>query len=328
MKDRVPTPGQEGRVKITPESGGAAYYAKLEMADNPIQAGDEPIKANLLPDDVATKLGLQGNAQVKDALLRVAPWRLLTIYDVAGAYVFDPADFPGVSEIGAFIIGAGASGTAAIGRDYPSIGGASGRTRAIIRKAPFLTTFSLVVGQGGVAVTTSGNNISGQDGSSSAFDGVTASGGKKGDFNTTESLVPAGGQAPLILGEGPTANVTRPPFAFGEVISTTMGYGGVVRQNPMFPNECLNPFDGKRICIAGGSRYMNSNSGGLVYEESIAITDDYGNTGSVAAYSESGNVIAIKGTSYGCGGGAALAANEGTATSAAGCDGAVLIYGR
>ena len=70
MKDRVPTPGQEGRVKITPESGGAAYYAKLEMADNPTQAGDEPIKANLLPDDVASALGLTGNPQVKDALMR------------------------------------------------------------------------------------------------------------------------------------------------------------------------------------------------------------------------------------------------------------------
>ena len=68
MKDRVPTPGQEGRVKITPESGGVAYYAKLEMADNPTQVGDEPIKANLLPDDVATALGLTGNPQVKDAL--------------------------------------------------------------------------------------------------------------------------------------------------------------------------------------------------------------------------------------------------------------------
>ena len=71
MKDRVPTPGQEGRVKITPESGGAAYYAKLEMADNPIQVGDEPIKANLLPDDVATALGLTGNPQVKDALEKI-----------------------------------------------------------------------------------------------------------------------------------------------------------------------------------------------------------------------------------------------------------------
>jgi hypothetical protein len=69
MKDRVPTPGQEGRVRITPEGGGAAYYAKLEMADNPTQAGDEPIKTNLLPDAVATLLKLtQPNPQVKDAL--------------------------------------------------------------------------------------------------------------------------------------------------------------------------------------------------------------------------------------------------------------------
>ena len=326
MLDRVPT--KPNRYAVYDENHNFLRYEYHERADEPTQVGDALNKANLLPDDVATKLGLQGNAQVKDALLRVAPWRLLTIYDVAGAYVFDPADFPGVSEIGAFIIGAGASGTAAVGNvNHPSIGGASGRTRAIIRKAPFLTTFSLVVGQGGVAVTASDNKFSGQDGSSSAFDGVTASGGKKGDYDTKESLVPAGGQSPLILASGPTANVTRPPFAFGEVISTTMGSGGTVRQNPMFPNECLNPFDGKRICIAGGSRYNNSNSG-LVYEESIAITDDYGNTGSVVAFSESGNVIAIKGTSYGCGGGAALNTRGGTATSAAGCDGAVLIYGR
>lgn len=77
MKDRIPTPGQEGRVKITPESGGAAYYAKLEMADNPTQAGDEPIKANLLPDAVATALGLTGNPQVADALALIDTVRTL-----------------------------------------------------------------------------------------------------------------------------------------------------------------------------------------------------------------------------------------------------------
>ena len=55
MEDRIPTPGQEGRVKITPESGNP-FYAKLEMADNPAQEGTALNKANLLSDATAAKL--------------------------------------------------------------------------------------------------------------------------------------------------------------------------------------------------------------------------------------------------------------------------------
>ena len=34
-------------------------------------------KANLLPDEVATKLGLHGNPQVKDALSRIVPPQII-----------------------------------------------------------------------------------------------------------------------------------------------------------------------------------------------------------------------------------------------------------
>ena len=39
VENRVPTPGQEGRVLITPEGGGAPYYATIQMADTPLADG-------------------------------------------------------------------------------------------------------------------------------------------------------------------------------------------------------------------------------------------------------------------------------------------------
>ena len=54
MKDRQPT--RPGRVRITPENG-EAYYAVMEMADEPTEVGTPPIKANLLKDSTAALLG-------------------------------------------------------------------------------------------------------------------------------------------------------------------------------------------------------------------------------------------------------------------------------
>ena len=59
MKDRQPT--RPGRVRITPESG-EAYYAVMEMADEPTEVGTPPTKVNLLKDSTAALLG--GNADM------------------------------------------------------------------------------------------------------------------------------------------------------------------------------------------------------------------------------------------------------------------------
>ena len=61
MEDRVPTPGQEGRVLITPEDGSAPYYATLTMADNPTNPGTPLNKETLLQD--ATETALFGSAE-------------------------------------------------------------------------------------------------------------------------------------------------------------------------------------------------------------------------------------------------------------------------
>lgn len=65
MKDRVPA--YPGRVTLTPVGGQANTY-DMAMADEPTQAGDAPVKANLLTDATATALGLTSDATVNDAL--------------------------------------------------------------------------------------------------------------------------------------------------------------------------------------------------------------------------------------------------------------------
>ena len=64
MYDRIPTPGQEGRMLISPE-GGTPYYATVAMADNPTQEGTLINKATLLKDATAALFGL-GTAAVPD----------------------------------------------------------------------------------------------------------------------------------------------------------------------------------------------------------------------------------------------------------------------
>ena len=60
MEDRIPTPGQEGRVLITPENGDPAFYAKITMADNPTNNGTPLTKETLLQD--GTEVQIFGNA--------------------------------------------------------------------------------------------------------------------------------------------------------------------------------------------------------------------------------------------------------------------------
>ena len=51
MQDRIPAPGKEGRVLITPENDSAPFYAKVEMSDSPTQEGTPLNKATLLSDE-------------------------------------------------------------------------------------------------------------------------------------------------------------------------------------------------------------------------------------------------------------------------------------
>lgn len=69
MKDRVSQ--SPGRVLITPEDGGAPFYAVMARADQPVEPGTALNKANLLSDSTAAALGLSGDSTVNDAFARL-----------------------------------------------------------------------------------------------------------------------------------------------------------------------------------------------------------------------------------------------------------------
>lgn len=69
MKDRIPA--NPGRVLVTPENGGAAYYATLTRADNPTQEGTPLNKANLLTDATAALFGFGADAVPNDILAAI-----------------------------------------------------------------------------------------------------------------------------------------------------------------------------------------------------------------------------------------------------------------
>lgn len=67
MRDRVPTPGKENRVRIT-QDDGQIVEGVLSYADDATQEGSAYSKANVLPDDVCAELGLDSDtAEPKDA---------------------------------------------------------------------------------------------------------------------------------------------------------------------------------------------------------------------------------------------------------------------
>lgn len=72
MQDRTPTPGQEGRVLITPEDGSPAYYAKISMADNPTQEGTPYDKLNVLQDVTCYAIGIPHTSTPNEAFLALA----------------------------------------------------------------------------------------------------------------------------------------------------------------------------------------------------------------------------------------------------------------
>lgn len=72
MQDRIPTPGMEGRVLVTPEGGGTPFYATITMADNPTQEGTPWATVTVLQNSTAALYGLGGDA-VPDDVFSMLP---------------------------------------------------------------------------------------------------------------------------------------------------------------------------------------------------------------------------------------------------------------
>lgn len=114
MKDRIPTPGLEGRLLITPEDGSPAFYARAAMADNPTEQGTPFATATMLTDEVAAMFGMDGSAVPNDifSILSVRAKIATGTYTGTSKY---GADNPNQLTIGenakmVFIMGASANG--------------------------------------------------------------------------------------------------------------------------------------------------------------------------------------------------------------------------
>lgn len=300
-------------------------------ADGWEQIGSALNKANLLPDDVATTLGLDSatNPQIKDALLAVAPWRLLQAYTVAGAYTFTVPE--GVTTIGVTVIAAGGAGGGARSNspDYPEScaqGGASGNVKHFIMNVVSLETYTAVVGAGGIHSENLTTNGRAPSGGSSSFGGVVVIGGQGGyakasNYSWSYVEVTEGGQGPLCVTRYPERFSEHPEAPFGGISDMTYDQNG----NPKVQ------FVGKvDVPIFDFSLVFASAGGGML----ATSTDSYCQTGGKVTHGSGGDATTNGGanaTGYGNGGGGfAVNYNNRSSTHRAGngSDGAVLIYER
>lgn len=263
----------------------------------------------------------QGSAEAINAY-----WEEVEKWTTRGTYTWTAPDLFGGKPyiIGVVVIGAGGGGCSNVTSfsGDTSFGGASGHASFCVLKVYPGSTHSITVGAGGAGIYTSTSDSSsqkGRDGSPSAFDDVTASGGEGGGRGTA----PAGGQGPFI----PLSETDTTPY--GGVVKTWQANMLGVPCRGTTPAECVNPFTLQPILAAGGSCAEGYVSNAKT--QTSANVNGYRTSGS--KYSETGTILAAtKGTLPGCGGGAVLVRNMSLVASAAegayGCDGAVYIYKR
>lgn len=96
MEDRIPA--NPGRVLVTPENGGAAYYATLTRADNPTQEGTPLNKANLLTDATAALFGLGANAVPNDVFSTVRALIARNATDIANGVKIATGSYTGTGN--------------------------------------------------------------------------------------------------------------------------------------------------------------------------------------------------------------------------------------
>ena len=95
MRDRLPTPGKENRVKIT-QDDGTAVEGVLSYADDATQEGSPYTKGNVLPDEVCNAYGLDTDtAEPKDAFLAVPGIMGKALISIT-VYKINGTPYPGV----------------------------------------------------------------------------------------------------------------------------------------------------------------------------------------------------------------------------------------
>ena len=248
-------------------------------------------------------------------------WKLLWSKTTAGAEDWVAPDlFGGKSyKIGVLVIGGGGSGAAATRGPGYVMGGSSGRATYFTMTISPGSSVPVVVGKGGDSNHAVNKQLSGNRGGASSFNGITADGGSGGALN--EKTVPYGAQCATyyIRSGNPFGGALNPNYMDGSI-----NYSAYVGH----PNECFNPFEGKKILGAGGTANILSQ---FAIEGGIDPITKLG--GSNGVYSEGFAAVSEDASGVGCGSGGALnnasaSANDSrySATSGKAGDGAVYIY--
>lgn len=327
MQDRVSL--YPGRVKLTPVAGQANTY-DLTRADQPTQEGDPLNKNTLLKDSTAALFGLDSDAVPDSILAKIGrtplSWVLIQQYETAGSYTFKvPA---GVHEIGVYMIGGGGAGGAIVttnNKAFYANGGASGYGKNLVLDVSPGQEIPVVVGSGGAGVyggSTSG--VSGNDGGTTAVNGVTVAGGKGGLAANSAPNGSCGGQGSNKSGtnSNATMNTGVPRYAS---YPTNQDIFGKLTYTAQLPTESQNRFDPTMVTLsAGGAAYMYGDTLSTGYVETMPDLPDgtSGGDGMVTSEARSGNPA----SGYGNGGGGIVSSNY--PTSGAGSDGVVFIYAK
>lgn len=184
MKDRVPK--YPGRVYVTPENGGAPYYATIERADEPVEVGTPLNKANLLSDQTVEKYMFPESVNdptVNDAF-DVLAWAstfeskltLITETITESSIFTVPSNI--ASKVNVLMFGGGGGGAGGPG----SGGGGGGHMSQGSFDLSPLQTVNITIGAGGAGGASNENN--GTAGGVTSFGSyLSANGGSGGTYH-------------------------------------------------------------------------------------------------------------------------------------------------
>lgn len=244
-----------------------------------------------------------------------------TTYDFAGSpHTFTPKD--GVKKVLVQMWGAGASGGYISRTDTSATGTGGGGGGAYIErwfaKSEIIGSVTIAIGQGGAAVSGSGNtSAAGNVGGNTTFGSLLTAFG--GGANSGQDG--GGGASSFAAGSGADNAGPGGTSALADSgTPTTAGHwGGGGGGGGGYTSGTVAHNGGKSIWGGGGGagvRTASARSGGL---------SAYGGNGGASARSTTGNVTATSGTTPGGGGGAATTGNGHTATSGAGGNGRCIV---
>lgn len=185
MTDRQPTPGKEGRVRLTFDDG-SVKYARVEMADDPLELGDPLNKATLLKDATAALYGLGTDAVPDDVLKALGGVFIQECIESSTSWTV-PDDLA-VNKIHVMVFGGGGGGnggyvTSSGSTSYAGGGGGGGHMASAIVDVSPGQSFNVIIGAGGNSGVATGSESSteknyGEKGGTTSFgDILTALGG-------------------------------------------------------------------------------------------------------------------------------------------------------